>query len=171
MASTARTSVESLEDKGSSPEAPTSSKGPPPAGSKTSSNSSMYSSAGKAGMNGEMSGMGPEGSSPALVGMQGLALVQRGLQMLNLAFPEDPGLVVVLADLTSRLGALVPQLVSKAANGAGGGMMGMAMQQPGMPGMPGMQPGMPMAGAGMPPAPPGAGPMPPGAQGPPIPPV
>lgn len=99
------------------------------------------------------SGLGAEGSSPAIIGMQGLALVQRGLQMLNLAFPENPGLVATLADITGRLQTMIPQLVAQASNpGMGGqqgmGMMGMAMQQP----QPGMGGGMPMPPGGMPPS-------------------
>ena len=181
MASTSRSTVESLENKGSDPEAKdskTSAKGPPPAFPKprTASDSSLYSTAGKEGMMGGSQGLGAEGNSPALIGMQGLALVQRGIQMLNLAFPEDPGLVAVLADITGRLQTLIPQLAVKSAN-ASGGMMGMQMGQPGMgqPGM-GMQPGMPpagpMGGGGMPPAPMGApAGLPTGPAGPPRPPV
>lgn len=181
MASTARSTVESLENKGSDPEtngSKTSPKGPPPASPKprSASDSSLYSTVGKEGLTGGMNGLGAEGNNPALVGQQGLALVQRGIQMLNLAFPENPGLVAVLADLTGRLQTMIPQLVAQSANasgmGMGGGMMGMAMQQPGMGGPMGQpMPGQPpVGGPGMPPppqaVPPAAGPM-----GPPKPPI
>lgn len=173
MASTSRSTVESLEDKGSAPtnDSKTSPKGPPPAHPKprSASDSSLYSQAGKAGMTDSMQGLGAEGNSPGIMGMQGLAMVQRGIQMLNLAFPENPGLVAVLADLTGRLQTLIPQLAMASVNASQGGMMGAAMQ-PGMGG-PGMgQP--PMAGpGGMPPPPqPGMAPQPGAPVGPPIPP-
>lgn len=157
-------SLESLENTGSEPVpgSATSSKGPPPASAKprTASDSSLYSTAGKAGMTDGMAGLGSEGNSPGLMGMQGLALVQRGIQMLNLSFPENPGLVAVLADLTGRLQTIIPQLAAQSVNGAaGGGMLGMGMQQP--------PPGMGMAPGPLPPAPmigaPAGGGMPPGA--------
>lgn len=85
-----------------------------------------------------------------MIGLQGLTLVQRGIQMLNLAFPENPGMTAVLSDVIGRLQTLVPQLVSAQSNWMAGGMMGMAMMPPGAAGgMP--QPGG-MAPSGMPPA-------------------
>lgn len=171
MATTTRSTVESLEDKGSSQETSKSfTKGPPPASPRprSAADSSLYSTVGKAGVEKDVTGLGAEGNNPALVGMQGLALVQRGIQMLNLAFPENPGLVAVLADLTGRLQTLIPQMANQTANGMGGGMMGMMMQQqPGMAGAPmgGLPPAPPGAGMGGP-QPPGGAPMPP-----PVPPV
>lgn len=145
----ANKSVESLEDKeSSSQDSKITAKGPPAASPKprSASDSSLYSTAGKAGTEGGMAGMGSEGNSPALMGMQGLALTQRGLQMLNLAFPDNPGLLAVLADITGRLQTLIPQLAMQSSNGMAGGMMGQMMQQ---------QPGMPMGG--LPPIPPVGG--------------
>jgi hypothetical protein len=131
--------------------------GPPPQTPKpkAASNSSLFSVAGQAAQDAGKSGLGAEGSDTSMVGMQGLTLVQRGLQMLNLAFPDNPGLLAVLADLTGRLQAIIPQLVADAQNGgAGMGMMGAMMQPQGGPPMPGMQPNMPSpVGGGMPPPP------------------
>jgi hypothetical protein len=174
MASTSRSTVESLDTKGSSTEtegSKTSPKGPPPASPKprSSADSSLYATAGKAGMTEGLQGLGSEGNSPSIMGMQGLALVQRGIQMLNLAFPENPGLVAVLADITGRLQTLIPQL-AMASSAPAGGMMGAAMQ-PGM-GQPGMMAG-PMGAGPMGAPPPGAGapPQPGAPMGPPVPPV
>lgn len=165
------TSLEGLENKEPSPDTKGFSGGPPAASPKprSASDSSLYSTVGKAGTEGGMAGLGSEGNSPALMGMQGLALVQRGIQMLNLSFPENPGLTAVLADVTGRLQTMIPQLIAQSAN-AGGGMMGMMMQQ-GMGGAPMGGPPMPMgvpAGPGGLPMPPG-GPM--GAAPPGMPPV
>lgn len=161
MASTSRSTVESLDSKPDpTKDSPTSAKGPPPASPKprSASDSSLYSTVGKEGMTSGASGLGAEGSSPALTGMQGLALVQRGLQMLNLAFPDNPGLVAILADLTGRLQSLIPQLIAQSAGGAGQGMgmMGPAMQQ-----QPGMQPPMGAPAGPAPGGPPQGPPMPP----------
>lgn len=159
-----------------------SAEGPPPASPRprSAADSSLYSSVGKQAMEAGSAGMGEEGGQPAVIGMQGMALVQRGIQMLNLAFPENPGLPAVLADLTGRLQSIIPQLVAQSANEGMGLLSQMApmmspmgMQQPGMqPGMqpPGMPPGMApgMAGGQMPPqmaGPAGMGPMSP-PQGP-----
>lgn len=168
MASTTRSTIESLDTKGSDPDTKDSkaAKGPPAASPKprSASDSSLYSTAGKTGADAGLNGLGGEGSTPGLIGMQGLSLVQRGIQMLNLAFPENPGLVAVLADVTGRLQTIVPQLVAQASGGAG--MMGQTMQQP-MGGQP------PMGQPGMPPAPMGGGGAPPmqgGPVGPPVPP-
>lgn len=162
--------VQGLEDKEPASQDFKSSKGPPAASPKprSAADSSLYSTVGQAGTTDGMAGLGSEGNSPALIGMQGLALVQRGLQMLNLAFPENPGLVAVLSDITGRLQTLVPQLVAQSANSMGGGMMGMAMQQQ----QPGMGPmgALPMGAAPGLPMPPSAGaPLPPGVR-PPVPP-
>ena len=143
-------SVESLEEN-TELDSKISAKGPPAASPKprSASDSSLYSTAGKAGSESGMAGLGSEGNSPALIGMQGLALTQRGLQMLNLAFPDNPGLLAVLADITGRLQSLIPQLVSQSSNGMAGGMMGQMMQQQPPPGMPmgGLPPTPPMGGA------------------------
>lgn len=157
--------------------------GPPPATPKprSASDSSLFSSVGRATNEQSQAGLGGEGADPNIIGMQGLTLVQRGLQMLNLAFPDNPGLVAVLADITGRLQQIVPQLVAGSSGSMGmfGSMMGQIMPgmgQPGM-GMPGMQPGMPPSMApppmgGIPAGPPMGGPMgaPPNAQMPPVPP-
>lgn len=142
--------------------------GPPPASPRprSASDSSLYSTAGKAGMDAGQSGLGAEGSDPAMIGLQGLALIQRGAQMLNLAFPENPGLPAVLADVLGRLQMMIPQLVAQSSNQGMGLLSNMSQQLAPMGGMqPGMappqgagpmgppQPGMPQAG-GMPPRPP-----------------
>lgn len=161
--------------------------GPPPAkpSPRSASDSSLFSTAGRAGMEESKAGLGPEGSDPNIIGMQGLALVQRGIQMLNMSFPDNPGLVAILADLTGRLQTIIPQLVAGSTNGGMGlfgGMAGGMGMPPGMPpgGMPGMPPPGGPPGMGGPPmgpamAPPIAGspqgppgPMPP--QMPPVPP-
>ena len=129
--------------------------GPPPAKPKprSAADTSLFSSVGQAANQAGQDGMGAEGGSPQLLTMQGMALVQRGVQMLNLANPQNPGLVAILADLMGRLQAIIPQLVSGPA--AAGGM-GMFPNQMGM--------GQPPTGAappmGAPPmgAPPIAGP-------------
>lgn len=83
-----------------------------------------------------------------MIGMQGMALVQRGLQMLNLAFPDNPGLMAVLADLTGRLQSIIPQLVSQQSMGQNS--MGFGLMPPPQAAMP---PGPPQGpgGGGMPP--------------------
>lgn len=170
MAFPAKVAVESIGDsptKDSTDKATIGPKGPPPASPKprSASDSSLFSTVGKKTQTDGQAGLGPEGSSPSMIGMQGMALTMRGLQMLNLAFPENPGLMAIVADLTGRLQTIVPQLVAGASNGGGG--MGMFPQQGMQPQMPGMQPGMPPQPGigGMPPQ--GTPPMPPGAGGPP----
>lgn len=176
---------ENVEDEGNEPdEKDPKLSGPPPAqpAPRSASDSSLFSTAGRSAMEEGKAGLGSEGSNPSIIGMQGMTLVQRGIQMLNLAFPDNPGLVAVLGDLTGRLQSIVPQLVAESSNGMGGmglmgGMMGQPMgMQPGMGappmgGPPGMMPPPPMGMAGPPPpmGPPGAGPqLPP--QMPPVPP-
>lgn len=133
---------------------------PPPASPRprTAADSSLYSSAGRSAMDESNSGLSAEGSNPAVIGTQGLAMVQRGLQMLNLAFPDNPGLVAVVGDLTMRLQSIIPQLVNQSANSG----MGLFPQQDPMQQM--AQGVPPQAGPGMAPpmgmnAPPAAGPM------------
>src|SRR4029077_3691999 len=65
--------------------------GPPSASPKprSAADSSLFSSAGQAASQDGKAGMGAEGSDPSVIGTQGLALVQRGLQMLNLGFPDN----------------------------------------------------------------------------------
>jgi hypothetical protein len=156
MAFPPKSSVESLEEEEDSPSKEDSKfSGPPPASPKprSASDSSLFSSAGKAAMEAGQSGLGAEGSDPALIGVQGLALAQRGIQMMNLAFADNPGLVAVLSDLTGRLQSMIPQLVAGSANQGMGLMSQMAQMMP-MP-VPnqmggGMPPGMPPAPGGMP---------------------
>lgn len=158
MAFPGKSTVESIES--SSDSAPTSKKpapsGPPKAkpSPRSAADSSLFSSVGKTATQSGQSGLGPEGSSPQLMTMQGFAMVQRGVQMMNLANPENPGLVAVLTDLMGRLQVILPQLTGQ--NPAAGGM-GLFPNQMGM-GQPG---GMPGGGMGGPPpmgAPPMAGP-------------
>lgn len=152
--------------------------GPPAAQPKprSASDSSLFSTAGKTAQEEGKAGLGPEGSDPSIIGMQGLTLVQRGIQMLSLGFPDNPGLTAVLADLTGRLQSIIPQLVSGASNGAGGmGLFGANMGGPMQPGQPPMGGAPPMGGmppGGMPPPgmPPGGGPPMPPPNMPPIPP-
>src|SRR5438132_1145501 len=121
MAFPQKSAVESIESKGSSP-SKSSSQGPPPASPKprSAADSSLFSSVGQSAQQAGQSGLGAEGGSPQIMTMQGLALVQRGVQILNLANPDNPGLVAVLTDLMGRLQAIVPQLV--AGPSAQGGM-------------------------------------------------
>jgi hypothetical protein len=172
---------QSLEDIGrdSEPSKGSSAKleGPPPGPRPRPARSggSLYSTAGQAAMEAGQAGLGGEGGDPSLIGLQGLSLIQRGVQMVNLAFPDNPGLVAVLGDVIGRLQGIVPQLVNAAANQSQGmglmsqmtqGMSPMGMGQGGpMAGMPGM-------GAGQMPPPPPADPMapmaPPTGQQPPL---
>lgn len=127
-------------------------KGPPKPASKPkpASTSSLFNSAGKAAVTQGQAGLGPEGSSPQLIGMQGWALTSRGLQMMALAFP---GIVPVLSDLLGRLQQIIPQIVSDTTN-QGSGMFppgGMPPQQPPMPSAPGPMAGAPVSGPPMPP--------------------
>lgn len=149
---------EEVDDSGSEPDEKKSS-GPPPAqpAPRSASDSSLFSSAGRTAMEESKSGLGAEGSNPSIIGTQGLTLVQRGIQMLNLAFPDNPGLGAVLADLTGRLQSIIPQLVADSSNGMGMGLMGGAMGMGMPPGMPPMGPGMGPAGPGMMAPPPGLG--------------
>lgn len=158
MAFPGKSTVESIESSSdAAPKGKPSPQGPPPAKPKprSAADSSLFSSVGQAAQQSGQAGLGAEGASPQLMSMQGLALVQRGVQMLNLANPENPGLVAVLGDLMGRLQAIVPQLVGGPAAAGGMGLFPnqMGMQQPGM--------GGPMQGpGGAPPmgAPPMAGP-------------
>lgn len=181
MAFPPKSAVQSVED----PESPTKDpaggafsepKGPPPASPRpraASADSSAYSSAGKAAMEAGNQGLGAEGASGPLIGVQGLSLIQRGIQMVNLAFPENPGLVAILADLTGRLQSIIPQLVSASSNqGSGMGLLAQMSQQMPQPMPMGMPPGMGGgmgAPGGMPPQgmPPGGAPPMAGPQGPP----
>lgn len=164
MAFPSSKAVESLEQTTKEPtKASLKAEGPPPASPgprQASADSSLYSSVGKSAMSAGASGLGAEGSEPSLIGMQGLALIQRGVQMVNLAFPENPGLVAVLGDVIGRLQMIVPQLVASSANQGMGLLTNMAqMMSPMGMGQPGMMPGMPPGG--MAPGGPG-GPVPPG---------
>lgn len=142
--------------------------GPPPAAG-PAAKPSLYASQGQAAMQGSQDGLGSEGSSPALIGLQGMTLVQRGIQMLNLAFPENPGLTATLADLTGRLQTLIPQLVAQSGN-AGMGMLAQMAQ--GMPNpMQAMQQQMAPPIGGAPMGPPQGGGMPAPMGGPPMPPM
>lgn len=137
-------------DSGSAPSKP-----PKPAVKpKPASNSSLFNSVGKDAVTQGQAGLGPEGSSPQMIAMQGWALVSRGLQMMSLAFP---GIVPVLADLLGRLQQIIPQMVSDTSNG-GSGMFpptGITPQQPPMQGAPSPmgppQAGPPMPSPGLPP--------------------
>jgi hypothetical protein len=138
-------------DSGKKPSA-SSAKGPPSQfpKPKAASDSSLYASVGKASQQSGQAGLGAEGGSTSMVGMQGLALVQRGLQMLNLAFPDNPGLMAVLADITGRLQSIIPQLVAQQSNGMGSGLF--PQPQAPMPGAGAAPPGAPPAGMPMPPS-------------------
>lgn len=114
-------------------------------------------------------GLGAEGGAPQVIANQALGQILTGIKTLSTVLP---GLVPVLADLTSRLTMIVPQMMNDMTNGGSGLVpsMGMPPPQPsmgmggGMGGPPGMPPGM---------APPGGGMMPPGMPGmggPPMPP-
>jgi hypothetical protein len=158
MAFPANKSVQSLEDSDAPTKESSAFSGPPPASPKprSATDSSLLSTAGKTSMEAGQGGLGQEGSSPALIGVQGMALIQRGIQMVNLAFPENPGLVAVLGGLTGRLQTMIPQLVAGSSNPGMGLLSQMAAR------MPQPVPNMAMGPGGMPPG----GPMPPGAGGP-----
>lgn len=163
MALPAKSSVQSLDDNDGDENTKIGPKGPPPQSPKPKSQSpyagSLFGQAGAAQTGEQSAGLGSEGSDPSLIGTQGYALIQRGIQMLNLAFPNDPGLAAVLTDVMGRLQIIIPQLVAGQNQPTGMGLF-----------PPGAQPGM--AAPGMPPppggapAPPGGGPMPPPAMPP-----
>jgi len=184
MAYPPKTQVESIDqpdDDDAGGPAKVAPKGPPPARPRprSASDSSLYTTAGKSATAEGNSGLGAEGSNPSIIGIQGLSLVQRGLQMLNLAFPDNPGLVATVSDITVRLQTMIPQLVGQAQNGMGPGanpnmgMLQQMMQGGGGMGMPGGQqppaPGMP--GMPMPPQQGMGGPAGGGHMGPPVPPM
>ena len=165
--------IQGLDDKTSSDsksDTASSAKGPPAAfpRPRQAADSSVFAASGKAAAEGTQSGLGAEGASTAMLGMQGLAMVQRGLQMLNLSFPDNPGLVAVLADITGRLQSIVPQLIAQQSNGGAMGM-GLFPQPQAAPPIPGGAPqgappmGAPPMGAGGPPQG-GPPPMPPMGQ-------
>ena len=160
MAFPPKTSVESIDDADTSKDSKGGPKGPPPQSPKPKSQSpfagSLFGQAGAAQTGEQSSGLGSEGSDPGIIGTQGYALIQRGIQMLNLAFPNDPGLAAVLTDVMGRLQLIIPQLVAGQNQPAGGGM---GLFPPG---------GQPPPPGG---APPSAPPMAGGPQGPVAPPM
>lgn len=158
MASPQKSTVESIEDKKPDSKPAKTPTGPPPASPKPKSaaDSSLFSQVGQNAQQAGQAGMGQEGGSPQIMSMQGMALVTRGVQILNVANPDNPGLLAVLSDLMGRLQMIVPQLIGQGAQGGGQGLF---PQQPGMGGPP--QPGMPPGGGmggGMPAPPMGGGP-------------
>jgi hypothetical protein len=123
--------------------------GPPaPAIPHRKSNNSLFNQAGNRLQNEAMNGFGPEGGSTEMMALQGMSLVQKGVQMLSAMYP---GLTPLVSDLVGRLQMAVPALVTSTGSS---GMVPMA----------GMPPQNPMAGPTVPP-PPGGGQMPPPGPG------
>lgn len=140
--------------------------GPPsPSKSPRKSSPSLLQQAGSRLQQESQSGFGQEGGSSEMMALQGLSMVQKGMQILSAMYP---GLTPLVSDVMGRLQMAVPTLVASTQQGGGGlvPMSGMPPQDPSMMGG-GPSPMMAPPGGAPPMGPPQGGPMsmPPQMQG------
>lgn len=94
-------------------------------------------------------GMGEMGGSPGLMALNGMEMIENGMQLMQTAMPQLNPLIQPMAMLLAQLRQAVPQAL------AGGGTQSALLAPPPMAAMPG-GPGPQMGGGMVPPSPPQA---------------